>query len=156
MLTCANTIGGKLRLHLWQLTPVLDGIVWQAGDPFLEHKVPEQVEWAGRIEQPTGAAGPPLWQPTTLNSFGAPVLRFTLDWPPSHLNNSFLLKVPDVYDPQARTPNERVHTAVQAVPLHHHSPPANVFTPPQLQPRPFETTDQDGQQVLGRFLPCRL
>ena len=67
-----------LRLNMWQLTKLDEGLVW-GKDVHPPPPPPRQVEWVCSVEGFDCTEG---WKPTSLRGFSATVLRFTLDWPP--------------------------------------------------------------------------
>lgn len=126
--------GIEQRLHMWQLTPVHQGITWSQGQCHPSQQ--KQVEWQCELEREDSTTEE--WHPAVLHGFSATVLRFTLDWPPfklqdadgeippTHLQQALPLPVslqapqaqpsrpspPEMerhaFQPQARRPNERV------------------------------------------------
>lgn len=93
------------RLRFWQLTPMGEGIEWT--DHEEQPDPPQQVEWAGRLED-RDVSG--KWHPSRARItplLSNVVLHFTLDWPPLDLEaaGGTLLHA---HQPQARKPGDHV------------------------------------------------
>ncbi|GAA5978761.1 hypothetical protein JCM10908_004474 [Rhodotorula pacifica] len=107
-------------LHMWQLTPVLEGMRWPL--PQGVHAPPRQVEWACKV---TPLAMNSREQTRQRANVQATILCFTLNWPPLDLAQA-VTPISHALVPTARQPNQHAHVLLPLLLQHQPLLPAPI------------------------------